>query len=676
MLVHKIFKHTSIMARHRNLTAGDQSRYSFINVLLLYTVSILGLLINSPIIGVQCYGVMSIDLGSEWMKVGLVAPNVQMDLVLNPQSQRKTPMAVAITDNERFIGDPAIDVAIKFPERTFTHFLDLVGKELDDESVKLYKKRFPYADVSSHQPNSSSIILKHPQGSSFTPLELVAMMLQYGQDQVMQRLGSNELVRDVVITVPPFFNAKERKVIIDAAEIVGLNVLRLTDANAAFALSYGIFRHKDYEPEESSNKTSILFFDQGASHTSATIADYHLVEQLDPVTRDLKNETLPTISIRAQAYDRYLGGLDMQLKLRDHIVKSFSDKTKIPESKVYNRGRSSSKVLKEAGRVKRVLSANTDFLIRIENVIDDQDLRLPITRQEYEDLNEDLLVKRTTAVLDKLLKMPGTDRYEKFESIIIVGGNTRTPKVQEVLRDYFKVDTLGKSVNADEGAALAALYQAASLGRGFRVKKFVLEEFGDERVRYDKSKVIIVTTTTTPEPTETSTTPVSEDTTPADGGSTESNPSTTATTTTEVPVAMVTTTPDPNSIYSKAELERIGSKLAKLRHEDFTRLQKLSLRNSFETLLNEGRNMDEVDEKTKTIIAEMQLWFDEGPFEERDNMTALADKYSQLYNLIHPPPPPPPPPSSTTTTTTTTSTPLSPPPDAETTNDTEPHIEL
>lgn len=596
---------------------------------------------------VQCYGAMSVDLGSEWMKVGLIAPSVQMDIVLNPQSQRKTAMAIAFTNGERYIGDSALDVASKYPERTFTHFLDLVGKTIQDGPVKHYKQRFPYADIVSHEPNSTSIVLNHPQGLKFTPLELIAMMLQHAHDQVVTRLNSNEPANDVVITVPPFFNEVEKKVIKDAAKLAGLNVLRLTNVNSAFALSYGIFRHKDYQPESSGNKTSILFFDQGASHTSVTLADYCLVEQVDESTGMSKNESLPTITIRAQVYDRYLGGFDMQLRLRDYLVKEFVKKTKIDESRIYKRGRSAAKLLKESGRVKRVLSANTDHLVRIENVIDDQDLKQLITRQEFEQMNEDLLTTRIISLLDRLFELPDVSRDDRFESVIIVGGNTRTPKIQQVLLDYFKLDTLGKSINADEGAALATLYQAASLGRGFRVKKFVLEEFGEERKRFDPSKV--VTTTTTPEPpAETST---------AEPASTDENKSVTTET---IESAEVSTSLGPNSIYSESELKRISEKLSYLRRQDFLRNQRLTLRNSLESLLSDGKeklsndeeNIKEKRDEIRKIIADTYEWLENGPNEERDNVTLLADKYTLIYDLINPrppttvPPPPPPPPPS------------------------------
>jgi len=577
---------------------------------------------------VSCYGAMSIDLGSEWMKVGLVAPSVQMDIVLNAQSQRKTPMAIAFSNGERYIGDTALDVASKYPEKTFTHFLDLVGKTVEHESVKHYAKRFPHINITSHQPNSTSILLNHPDGLQFTPLELLAMMIQHAHDQVTNRLNSNEPSKDVVITVPPFFDPIERRVVEDAAKLVGLNVLRLTNVNSAFALSYGIFRHKDYEPESSENRTIILFFDQGASHTSATLAVYHLVERIDEANGVKKNESLPTVTIKAQVYDRYLGGFDMQLKLRDHLIKEFAKSAKVDESKIYKRGRSWAKVLKESGRVKKILSANTGHLVRIENVIDDKDLKLPISRLEYEELNREYLESRITSLLDKLFEMPGVSRNDPLESVIIVGGNTRTPKIQQVLQNYFKLESLGKSINADEGAALAALYQAASLGRGFRVKRFVLEEFGEERKRVDHASTSEVT---------------SESQQITVNGSDSATPDANQSVSKE----------DSNSIYNSAELERISKKLDHLREQDFIRLQRLSLRNSLESLLSEGKEKlsdssdkqleEEGRDKIRILISETYAWLEDGPQVETDNVTILAEKFNSIHELVHPKPPPPPP---------------------------------
>ncbi|GLJ59018.1 hypothetical protein SUGI_1488550 [Cryptomeria japonica] len=320
--------------KQRNQVLKNSTKIPLITTILVIITCLL-----LHITTISCFGAMSIDLGSEWMKVGLVAPSVQMDIVLNAQSQRKTAMAIAFSNGERFIGDAALDVASKYPEKSFTHFLDLVGKTIEHESVEHYRRRFPHSQIQSHLPNSTSIVLKHPDGAQFTPLELIAMMIQHAHDQVTNRLNSNEQTNDVVLTVPPFFGPSERRVVEDAARLIGLNVLRLTNVNSAFALSYGIFRHKDYLPKSNGdNATSILFFDQGASQTSATLADYHLVEQFDEITGLSKNESLPTVTIRAQVFDRYLGGFDMQLKLRDHLMKAFAKTNKIDEKRIIKRG--------------------------------------------------------------------------------------------------------------------------------------------------------------------------------------------------------------------------------------------------------------------------------------------------------------------------------------------------
>ncbi|GLJ59017.1 hypothetical protein SUGI_1488540 [Cryptomeria japonica] len=237
-----------------------------------------------------------------------------------------------------------------------------------------------------------------------------------------------------------------------------------------------------------------------------------------------------------------------------------------------------------------------DHVVRVENVIDDKDLKHPISRKEFEELNEDYLGKRIVSLLDKLYEYPNVSRSDPLESVIIVGGNTRTPKIQQVLLDYFKLETLGKSINADEGAALAALYQAASLGRGFRVKKFVLKEFGIEE------KV--------------------------------------ASNATAVPVPEL----DTDVIYSESELDRISRKLADYQEQDYLRLQRLSMRNSLESLLSEGReNLSNDDEKIRSnkdeiqkVISETRTWLEDSPREERDNLTILAERFNALHALIHP----------------------------------------
>jgi hypoxia up-regulated 1 len=154
----------------------------------------------------------------------------------------------------------------------------------------------------------------------------------------------------------------------------------------------------------------------------------------------------------------------MQLRLRDHLAKLFAEQSKKKLSDITSNNRAMAKLFKESGRLKKVLSANTEHKAQVENVMDDIDLKAIVTRQEFEDLCADLLGDRLTKPIEEAFKSSGYTMAE-IDSVIIVGGNTRVPKVQEVLQKFLDKE-LGKSVNADEAAALGAAYQAAYLSKG------------------------------------------------------------------------------------------------------------------------------------------------------------------------------------------------------------------
>lgn len=232
---------------------------------------------------VQSVAVMSIDLGSEWMKIAIVSPGVPMEVILNTDSQRKTPLAIAFRDGERFVGDSALNVGVRFPEKTFTHFLDILGKSsLASAAVKKYIERFPYHNLVETDTGSVAFVLKdNGQETLYTSEELLSMMLtkarQFAEvaSAASSPTGQAQTITDCVITVPPYFSQNERKALKHAAYLAGLKVLQLMNTNAAFALNYGIFRRKDFN---SSHPTNIVFFDMGAGSTVATIASFQLVK--------------------------------------------------------------------------------------------------------------------------------------------------------------------------------------------------------------------------------------------------------------------------------------------------------------------------------------------------------------------------------------------------------------
>lgn len=405
--------------------------------------------------------IMSIDFGSEWMKVAVVAPGVPMEIVLNKESKRKTPSAVSFRNGERTYGEDAQTSGIRFPASTYFYMLDLLGKKLDNPLVELYKSRFPYYTIEA-DPERGTVVFRYDEETTYTVEELVAQLLEYARDMAIAH--TDQRIKDCVITVPPFFNQAERRTILMAAELAGLKVLSLMSTNAAVALNYGMFRRK----EINATIQNFLFYDMGASSTTATIVSYQTVKTKDRGY----TETNPQVTVLGLGYDRSLGGLEMQLRLRDYLAQKFNE-VKKTSNNVLESPRAMAKLLKEAGRLAKVLSANTEHLSQVEGVLDEEDMKLMVKREKFEELCADVF-DRVRAPIDAALISAGMD-ISSIDQFIIVGGATRIPRVQAILQEVWGKE-LGKNINADEAAAMGAVYRAADLGQGFKVKKFHVKE--------------------------------------------------------------------------------------------------------------------------------------------------------------------------------------------------------
>lgn len=206
---------------------------------------------------------------------------------------------------------------------------------------------------------------------------------------------SGQQITECVIVVPGFFGQAERRALLTAASLANVKVLQLINDYTAVALNYGIFRRNEI------NETAqyYMFYDMGASKTTATVVSYQTVK--DKATR----ETNPVISILGVGYDRTLGGLEMQLRLRDYLAKEFNAMKKTPTD-VFSSPRALAKLFKEAGRVKNVLSANANHYAQIEGLLDDKDFKFQITRDVFEELSADLF-DRAAGPLHKALAAAG-----------------------------------------------------------------------------------------------------------------------------------------------------------------------------------------------------------------------------------------------------------------------------
>uniref|UniRef100_A0A669EFS2 Hypoxia up-regulated protein 1 n=1 Tax=Oreochromis niloticus TaxID=8128 RepID=A0A669EFS2_ORENI len=402
--------------------------------------------------------VMSVDLGSEWMKIAIVKPGVPMEIVLNKESRRKTPTVVCLKENERLFGDSAMGVSVKNPKSVYRHLQSLLGKKHENLQVALYQKRFPEHHL-QEDPVRGTVHFKNSEEMQYTPEELLGMVLNYSRGLAQD--FAEQTIKDAVITVPAFFNQAERRAVLHAAHIAGLKVLQLINDNTAVALNYGVFRRKDID----STAKHVMFYDMGSGSTTATIVTYQTVKTKESGTQ-------PQLQIRGVGFDRGLGGFEMDLRLRDHLARLFNEQKKSKKD-VRENHRAMAKLLKEAQRLKTVLSANVDFMAQVEGLMDDIDFKAKVTRSDFEELCADLFERVPQPVQDALT---AAEMKLDIEQVILVGGSTRVPKVQEVLLKAVGKEELGKNINADEAAAMGAVYQAAALSKAFKVKPFLVRD--------------------------------------------------------------------------------------------------------------------------------------------------------------------------------------------------------
>ncbi|GMT16780.1 hypothetical protein PFISCL1PPCAC_8077, partial [Pristionchus fissidentatus] len=398
------------------------------------------------------FAAMSIDLGSQYLKMGVIKQGSPMEIVLNKESRRKTPTLIGMRNGERFFSEPAAQLSLRFPKSVFIHINDVLGKDEGHVLVDEYRKRFPHAPLVAAENGT----LFFTDGSTeYSPETLLAMILQNAKAETEAHAGQS--VDDVVIAIPPFLTQRERIAIKRAAKIAGLKVLQLLHTGSAAAISWGAFHRKEID-----GKThTMLIYDMGATHITATVAQFYT---------DDKKET--KMKIIGTGYDRSIGGLEMSRRMREHLRERW-EKAEKTENPLKDNPRGMAKLMAEAERVKQVLSANTEILSQVEALHEDKNLRLKVTRDELEKLVADM-VDRFTPPVDDALKMAGLT-IEGLDEVVLMGAATRMPLVQKTLQAHVKRD-LGRFLNTDEAIAMGALFQSAHLSKGFKVKPLPIEE--------------------------------------------------------------------------------------------------------------------------------------------------------------------------------------------------------
>ncbi|CBY19557.1 unnamed protein product [Oikopleura dioica] len=404
-------------------------------------------------------GVMSVDLGSEWFKVAIVKPGVPMEIALNKESKRKTPVAVFMRNGERLFGSDAVTSGNRYPHNSYRYFPLILGKSIDDPAVKDFQQKFPYYELVPTERNT--VAFKHPEGDVIYTVEsLLAMVLGHARE-IASKFAEGPIY-DAVITVPSQWGQVERKSVIAAAEIAGIKLHQLMNTNTAVALHYGVFNRKQIE----SKAKNILFFDMGASQTTATIAQYQIIKG--------KTETAPQVAIKGVGVAP-VGGLKMDLTVRDKLVEKWEETKKTASDiKTQKTGRAMAKLLVAANKAKIVLSANKEHMAGVQQLIDDEDFKAKITRDELEASIQGDIEQAMEAVREAFKSSGMTN--DEISQIIMFGGGMRVPAIQDALRKELNGAELSFNINADEAAALGGSYHAAFVSKVFRVKTMFIKD--------------------------------------------------------------------------------------------------------------------------------------------------------------------------------------------------------
>ncbi len=374
--------------------------------------------------------VIGIDLGTTNSCVA-VMDGKTAKVIENAEGMRTTPSIVAFSDDgERLVGQPAKRQAVTNPERTFFAVKRLVGRRYDDPMVEKDKKLVPYKIVKA----SNGDAWVEADGKTYSPSQVSAFILQKMKETAEAHLGQK--VDQAVITVPAYFNDAQRQATKDAGKIAGLEVLRIINEPTAAALAYGLDKTKT---------GTIAVYDLGGG-----TFDVSILEIGDGV-----------FEVKSTNGDTFLGGEDFDMRLVNYLADEFQKEQGI---NLRNDKLALQRLKEAAEKAKIELSSTTQTEINLPFITADQSgpkhLTMKLTRAKFEALVQDL-VDKTIEPCRKALKDAGLTAGEIGE-VVLVGGMTRMPKIQEVVKQFFGKEP-HKGVNPDEVVAIGAAIQAGVL---------------------------------------------------------------------------------------------------------------------------------------------------------------------------------------------------------------------
>ena len=376
---------------------------------------------------------IGIDLGTTYSCVGWWKDN-RCEIIANDQGNRTTPSYVGFTNSERIVGDGAKNQASSNPENTVFDAKRLIGRDFDDKTLQSDLKHFPFNVIEKNKKPMIQVEYNN-ELKEYHPEEISSMILTKMKEIAENYIG--EEVTDAVITVPAYFNDSQRQATKDAGLIANLNVLRIINEPTAAAIAYGLDNNKDEEK-------NVLIFDLGGG-----TFDVSLLNIEDGI-----------FEVKATAGDTHLGGEDFDNLLVKYFIDEFKRKHK---HDISDNKRACKRLRTACETAKRTLSSNPTANIEIDSLYEGIDYFTSITRAKFEMLCMNLFQKSMDPV-QKVIVDSGISKSQ-IDDIVLVGGSTRIPKIQELLSNFFNGKELSKNINPDEAVAYGASVQAAILSK-------------------------------------------------------------------------------------------------------------------------------------------------------------------------------------------------------------------
>jgi L1 cell adhesion molecule like protein len=375
---------------------------------------------------------IGIDLGTTFSCVG-VWQNDKVEIISNDQGLKTTPSYVAFTADERLIGDAAKSQAVKNPANTIFDAKRLIGRKFQDKTVQADIKLWPFKVEAGPGDKPQIVVQYKGETKKFQAEEISSMVLLKMKQTAEAFLGKT--IKDAVVTVPAYFNDSQRQATKDAGVITGLEVKRIINEPTAAAIAYGL-------DKKTGGEKNVLIFDLGGG-----TFDVSILAMDDGI-----------FEVKATNGDTHLGGEDFDNRLVAYCMEDFKKKTGLD---IKDNARAVRRLRTQCEKAKHILSSGHQTEIYCETLFQGEDYQCNISRAKFEELCMDLF-RKCMAPVEAVLKDSELSKG-KVDEVVLVGGSTRIPKIQQMLSDFFNGKQLNKSINPDEAVAYGAAVQAAVL---------------------------------------------------------------------------------------------------------------------------------------------------------------------------------------------------------------------